>query len=262
MLTKTRFRFPEILFGMLLAVAIFALGAGFESSRHPTAETPPNSNAENQKQPEGYWSATWDWLTHDATGAFTGFLVIVGAVQIGVFLRQLRLIRESLRPAEDAAKAAVDSAQTAEKSFIASRRPWIGIDNISPIPLKIGAEPDVLLAVKNFGPGPAIQMKAKVQGGIRLKAQRTPDPPTDVTDPDAGVAIVMPTSPYRYRPFKNYPVLTQEQGDGLIAKTHIAWIIGIIKYEGGMGDKHETTFRLEYFFPHGWEATETGNRAT
>jgi len=37
--------------------------------------------------------AVWDWVTHDAAGFFTLWLVIVGGVQIGLFYWQLRLIR-------------------------------------------------------------------------------------------------------------------------------------------------------------------------
>ena len=113
MLVKLKFEFPDIFLGMLLAVAIFALGIGFESSRHPTREGPTNSQADNKKQDEGYWSAVGNWLTHDATGLFTGALVIVGGIQIAVFLRQLRLIRESLSPAVQAAEAAQDTAAAA-----------------------------------------------------------------------------------------------------------------------------------------------------
>jgi len=47
--------------------------------------------------------------------AATILLVVVGGVQIIVFLRQLKLIRLSLKPAEEAAKAAQDSAQVAHR---------------------------------------------------------------------------------------------------------------------------------------------------
>jgi hypothetical protein len=59
----------------------------------------------------------WNWLTHDAAGLFTGVLVLVGAVQIGVFLKQLRLIRESLGPAKAAAEAAKESARAAHRAI-------------------------------------------------------------------------------------------------------------------------------------------------
>ena len=57
------------------------------------------------------------WLFHDAGGFFTSVLVIIGAIQIGVFLRQLRLIRQSLAPAKEAAEAAKDSAEAAHRAI-------------------------------------------------------------------------------------------------------------------------------------------------
>jgi hypothetical protein len=41
---KTKFRFPEIIFGMLLAVAIFAMGMVFESSRSPQSDAQQTAN--------------------------------------------------------------------------------------------------------------------------------------------------------------------------------------------------------------------------
>jgi hypothetical protein len=61
--------------------------------------------------------ATWNWLTHDASGAFTSILVLVGVVQIFVFLRQLRLIDNSLVPAKEAAEAAKESAKAAHRAI-------------------------------------------------------------------------------------------------------------------------------------------------
>jgi hypothetical protein len=132
---------------------------------------------------------------------FTLLFFFAAIGQIALFFWQLRLIKESLGPAETLALTAQRQAETAEKSFVASQRPWVGIDNISNIPLNVGHEPDVLLVVKNTGPGPALQMKAKVIGGIRLKAERTPDPPAMIAEPETGVANVMPSGLYRYRPF-------------------------------------------------------------
>jgi hypothetical protein len=63
------------------------------------------------------YRATWDWLTRDASGAFTCLLVLVGVVQVFVFLKQLRLIRDSLLPAKEAAEAAKESAKVAHRAI-------------------------------------------------------------------------------------------------------------------------------------------------
>ena len=64
------------------------------------------------------------WLTHDAAGFFTFVLFLVGIAQAGLFVWQLRLIRKSLGPAEEAARAATTTAQ----AMIDNERPWIGVD--------------------------------------------------------------------------------------------------------------------------------------
>lgn len=53
---------------------------------------------------------------------FTGLLVVVGAVQAGLFLWQLTLIRKSLADAKNAAKAAGDSAKAASDAVTLSRQ--------------------------------------------------------------------------------------------------------------------------------------------
>jgi hypothetical protein len=55
-----------------------------------------------------------DWLTKDAAGFFTFLLVIVAISQLGLFLRQLRYIRESLDDAKVAAVAAMDASEAAK----------------------------------------------------------------------------------------------------------------------------------------------------
>jgi hypothetical protein len=111
MLIRLRFRFSEVFFGALLTVAIFAMGMLFE---HAPSENVPTPNRANENQSEPQDGGAWNWLTHDATGIFTGFLVVVGGIQIAVFLRQLSLIRESLIDAKKAARAAQDSADAAK----------------------------------------------------------------------------------------------------------------------------------------------------
>jgi hypothetical protein len=88
-------RIPEFFLGCLLTVAVFAIGILFSS--------------------EG------GWLTKDAAGFFTFALVIVGALQAALFFFQLKLIRESLSPAKEAADAAKLNAQAvvdAERAYL------------------------------------------------------------------------------------------------------------------------------------------------
>jgi hypothetical protein len=79
---------PELLIGCLLTLAILSLGMVFFSGT--------------------------TWLTKDSGGFFTFIIAIVGAIQAGLFLVQLRLIQDSLAPAERAAKAAQEAATAAK----------------------------------------------------------------------------------------------------------------------------------------------------
>jgi hypothetical protein len=117
MLVKLRFRFPEIVFGALLAVAIFALGATFWSAQYSSqsAQTKHTEEGTDEKSKSEPDEGLWHWLTHDAAGFFTAWLVIVGGGQLALFYVQLKLIRESLIDAKEAADAAQGAATAAEK---------------------------------------------------------------------------------------------------------------------------------------------------
>jgi hypothetical protein len=56
-----------------------------------------------------------NWLIHDAAGFFTFLLVIVGAIQAGLFLWQLRYMRKSLDDARVASLAAQAAAEAAKE---------------------------------------------------------------------------------------------------------------------------------------------------
>jgi hypothetical protein len=93
-------RIPELLLGCLLTVAVFSIGLLFSSPA---------------RLGEG------SWLTKDAAGFFTFALVIIGTLQAALFFVQLKLIRESLSPAKDAADAAKLNAQAvvdAERAYL------------------------------------------------------------------------------------------------------------------------------------------------
>jgi hypothetical protein len=66
---ERKFRFPEIFFGMLLAVAIFAMGAMFVSVGN--APTPVQTfTQQNDKKPDNQRSKSL-WTPEDAAGFFT-----------------------------------------------------------------------------------------------------------------------------------------------------------------------------------------------
>jgi hypothetical protein len=83
------------------------------SSRNLSTQSSIAAKAGNptheQKQEEGWWNRASDPLA-----VITFLLVVVGGAQLGLFWRQLILIRESLAPAQQAAQAAQDAANAAK----------------------------------------------------------------------------------------------------------------------------------------------------
>ena len=251
---KLRFRFPEIFFGMLLAVAIFLLGAIFWSSQSPTSQ--PDSpikanNASNQqKQEEGWWERA-----RDPIAIFTFCLVAVGAVQIGFFYRQLRLIRISLddtKQAADAttaaAAAATRQAKVAEDSLIKLERPYLFIFKVSELEVdEMDEETGLLLSVTysvaNYGKIPAIIKYAQAILAIGT------DPPLPDRLPDSHSLIASPifaASEVRHEIAARYVWIGGSEFDeygGIIpsipdGKTLFLWVI--VTYRGPFTDQHET----------------------
>jgi hypothetical protein len=124
------------------------------------------------EQPE-----TWPhWLMHDASGFFTAALVIVGAVQLVLFIWQLRLIRTSLDDAKisadaaaDAAKAAARQAHVAEETLAKIERPYLFAFNVSALSVETYEAADgdyswlkVIYSIANYGKIPAIIKSAQV----------------------------------------------------------------------------------------------------
>jgi hypothetical protein len=97
-------------------------------------------------------------LTHDAAGLFTFFLFLVGVGQAALFVWQLRLIRKSLGPAEEAARAATANAQ----AMIDNERPWIGVDTVYTEKLEPGPViQQAFVRIKNTGKTPALRMRKR-----------------------------------------------------------------------------------------------------
>src|SRR5262245_17504371 len=85
------------------------------------------------------------WLCN--LGRWLTLLLLVGVGQVGLFVWQLRLIRKSLGPAEQAARAAAANAQ----AMIDNERPWIGVDTVWSEKLEAGAIiQEAFVRIKNW----------------------------------------------------------------------------------------------------------------
>jgi hypothetical protein len=120
-----KFRIPEILFGALLTVAIFAMGFVVASSMPPPsqqiekADHPQAANEGAERTAEKQIAYYTKWLAW-----FTGALVAVSGIQ-GYFLLRAD------RTARIAAEAARGSADLGRKEYAANRRPRLIVRRIS-----------------------------------------------------------------------------------------------------------------------------------
>lgn len=93
----------------------------------------------------------FEWLAKDLAGFATLLLVLVAIIQAWFFYRQLRFMRDALKPAQAAAEAAEKSASTENQSMVMSTRAWVFV----------GVEWSVhrgfvTIHAKNYGPTPAV----------------------------------------------------------------------------------------------------------
>jgi hypothetical protein len=122
MLTATAHKIAAAVAFALLTV--WLLVGSWQLSPHSNQAT----QKQNAQQTNGQTKHDEPWLTKDAAGFFTFLLVGVGAFQVGLFWVQLRLIRKSLGPAEQAAKAAQDAAEAAKinaEAIMRSERAYV-----------------------------------------------------------------------------------------------------------------------------------------
>jgi hypothetical protein len=160
---RTKIKLPEIFLGALLAVAVFAAGMVTDSARRPQVEQKASTDAANENGTKPHERGFWDWVTHDAAGFFTLWLVIVGSGQAGLFYWQLRYMRRGMEDATISAMAAKDSALAAR----VANRPWISIKEVSFVDpfnsLPNGAVTALAIKVENAGRTPALRVSVWIQ---------------------------------------------------------------------------------------------------
>jgi hypothetical protein len=160
-------------------------------------------------------------------------LVVVSVVQAGLFIWQLILIRKTLGPAEEAARAATASA----KAVIDNERPWVGLHTVASSPLKPGINiQEACVVIKNTGNSPALRMRAAFKGTVLSKGS-LPIPP-DVM-PEAPKPLFPNTLDY-YHPFTGF-TLSDSDFKRIVGGKRTAWIIGRVEYFDGGNNPHHTS---------------------
>lgn len=247
-----RFRPPEIFLGCFLTVAVFAMGMVFESSRRPPAQQPAAANAAKENPTHPPERSIWNWLTHDAAGFFTLWLVIVGGAQIGLFYWQLRLIKVAADDAkragisaERAAKATEDAVELSRKTAERQLRAYVGTESVGFVetigPFKI----QIRIVVKNYGVTPAYGYQAD----IRLSVRENPLTSTFVSHPTYFAAKVGDTLMPGNTSIiicelsaVEQPRALQIYNDALAEKSAL-YVSGQIIYKDAFGYSHRTSIR-------------------
>jgi hypothetical protein len=260
MLIKLRFRFSEVLFGVLLAVAIFAMGAMLWSS--PNSGAPTQADAKSSEASSGNKQEMAWW--RDPVAVFTLGLVFIGLLQAGIFYQQMRLIRKSLGPAEEAAKAAQAAAEhipRVERAylFITVKAENFGVilneytkmtdDNLEE---RIESLLIVHFSIENQGKTPAVikSVSAKMFHFKELPAE-----------PGYGVPLDLPKNRYLgagcvVDPTIMVDMLAPTYGTvGMVMRAESAiWFYGCVTYDDIFGKSHEHRFcwryRSGYFLPY------------
>jgi hypothetical protein len=180
----------------------------------------------------------WEWGHADPGVTLVAFcLALIAAVQAGLFLVQLKLIRESLAPAEQAAKAAADTA----KAIADNERPWVGPVTVNCDQIIAGQPSRGTIVIKNTGRSPAIRIRI-VHTGVILNQGQAPVVPNAWEAPKA----LFPNAEDFYHPPVEGGPLSQADASALVAGTRVLWIIARIEYFDGNGNFHHTNISTRW----------------
>lgn len=181
----------------------------------------------------------------DPVAAFTLGLLLVGAFQVGLFYVQLRLIRETLGPAKEAAEAAKESANAlvaAESArvliFPVGHNYWQVAGKFAamyPNSPEMGAFSEnvkVWYSFKNYGKTPGILKHASV------RLEHSKNPPESVTTSGFMPLVDLPVErvidagkALDRRPCDLAATLTMEDAIGIAAGDTSIWLIGYVAYD-------------------------------
>jgi hypothetical protein len=243
-----RFRVPELFLGCFLTVAVFAVGISFSSQYRQATQDQRASKRANEQNHSQKDEGLWDWITHDAAGFFTIWLVVVGGGQLGLFYFQLRLIRESLGPAKEAAiaaKAAAEALPAIERAYVFII-PEIRSLDLVPYISGVGgyySQVEIHFRIENHGKTPAVikgvDARLKVlndapNNEIHLIVEFVPDKIL------AGGASYEPHLSPRICEIDDTIAERIEAGHSAI------WFFGSIYYDDLFGKEHVTRFRWSH----------------
>lgn len=167
---KDRFKVAALALAFLGLFGFLIFQAGI-ASRHSPANNYSTEKSESSETTHKEPSSIWDWVSHDAAGFFTAWLVAVGFGQAGLFFWQLLYMRSGMNDATMAANAAREGAAASTEAnrinrdnFIADQRPWVAPNSeiifTEPFsPLNGGYTTTVEVRATNAGRSPAFKVQ-------------------------------------------------------------------------------------------------------
>jgi hypothetical protein len=233
-------------------------------------KTAPDENERKVERDERDKKSSNDWYLNFFTALlalFTFLLVATAIAQIVIFVRQLRLIRDSIGPAEKAANSAAAAAEAAKlnaQAVITAERARIYIQvggaelignikhsiNYAPantpeqLQAPINAIVGVAYAVKNYGRTPAIIKEISHQ---LIIAETLPDPPRETTPVNP-----FPISHFLARETESEitcnfeSVFTVKDARDVFASFKTIWLYGYVSYDDTFGWGREFDYVWHY----------------
>ena len=253
MLIKARFQFPEIVFGMLLAVAIFALGAAFVSSSQPP-NTEQNAATEQQTKNEGgsHGKETQSlWVPTDSVGLYTLVLSIFTGILAAVSIFQgVMLLRadKTTRISADAAKRSADAAVNVELPILIMNFANLTAPGIATITPKMILPKNFwpIISFENFGRSPA----QIIEGCLEWTTVKNPSelllPPRyqNIAPYSANVVVIAKGRVPVDVPCQIF--LTEKQMADISSGEQSLFIFGYLSYKDFLNEPHEVRFCMKW----------------
>jgi hypothetical protein len=254
-------RVLEIVFWSFLASYLTAMGFIFSSSAPcQTTNCQRYQDRANERCKDKQWECLRHWITHDAAGFFTLWLVIVGGGQLGMFWKQLGYINKSLTAANIAANAAKEAAKIARESSeaaIAFERPYVRISGIKASirgnvflsrirkdvfpKTDILQEPYAMCTIENYGKTPAFIDATQAQlrfSGDNLQIILTVGKPIPVVTLRTGQS-------YRFKVPLGEPI-NQQRAEDIQSGEQYFWLHFNFVYLDVLGKIHQTPDKWKY----------------
>ncbi len=244
MLIKARFRLPEILFGLLLAVAIFAIGMTFQSSHQPRSnEQSDTAQHQTEKKSGADGKEAQSLLVPmDSVGlytlvlsVFTGVLAIVSIFQGVMLLRSDKTARIAAIAADLSARAAVA----------------VDLPVLVPSKIALHREPGVTGLVQGY-PGPISTFRINFKNLGRTAAElvtqciewkvvnQLPETPVYKSSFPFVPGTFVQHGNELPATIQNFIITLQSEEVAAISKeTKFLWVYGYVSFKDFLGNGHE-----------------------